>query len=100
MRARATPILQERGSAEGLPAAAVSDLSRLRLHDLRHSYASFAVMDGAALFLVGKVLGHKQTRTTEIYAHAYDDPLKAVANQMGEKIAGMLRAGAARRRNG
>lgn len=98
VRRRATAILRARAEAAGLAAASAPDLSNLRLHDLRHSYASFAVMDGAALFLVGKVLGHKQTRTTEIYAHAHDDPLRAVADRTGEKIAGMMRAGAARRR--
>ncbi len=99
VRTRATEIARAHAVDEGLPAASAPDLSRLRLHDLRHSYASFAVMDGAALFLVGKVLGHKQTRTTEIYAHAHDDPLKAVANRTGDKIADMLRVGAARRRS-
>ena len=98
VRRRATEILRARTMAEGKAAATAPDLSTLRLHDLRHSYASFAVMDGAALFLVGKVLGHKQTRTTEIYAHAHDDPLRAVADRTGEKIAGMMRAGAARGR--
>lgn len=98
VRRRATEILRARAAAEGRPAATAPDLSTLRLHDLRHSYASFAVMDGAALFLVGKVLGHNQTRTTEIYAHAHDDPLRAVADRTGEKIAGMMRAGAERGR--
>ena len=43
-------------------------LGGLRIHDLRHSFASFAVTDGHTLFMVGKVLGHKQARTTEGYA--------------------------------
>ncbi|MEP9348570.1 tyrosine-type recombinase/integrase [Xanthobacter sp. KR7-225] len=62
-------------------------MPELRLHDLRHSFASFAVADGAALYLVGKVLGHKQASTTEIYAHLRDDPLKAVADATAKKIA-------------
>ncbi len=98
VRQRATEILRAQAEAERKPPSTASDLSTLRLHDLRHSYASFAVTDGAALFLVGKVLGHKQTRTTEIYAHAHDDPLRAVADRTGEKIAGMMRAGAERGR--
>ena len=40
----------------------------MRVHDLRHSFASFAVANGNSLFMVGKVLGHRQVRTTEIYA--------------------------------
>lgn len=66
-------------------------MPELRLHDLRHSYASFAVADGAALFLVGKVLGHKQASTTEIYAHLRDDPLKAVADATARKIAAAMK---------
>lgn len=62
-------------------------MPELRLHDLRHSYASFAVADGATLFLVGKIPGHKQASTTEIYAHLRDDPLKAVADATSRKIA-------------
>lgn len=50
-------------------------LPALRLHDLRHSFASFAVADGHTLFMLGKVLGHKQSRTTDVYAHLADDPL-------------------------
>lgn len=70
---------------------AKAGMPELRLHDLRHSYASFAVADGAALFLVGKVLGHKQASTTEIYAHLRDDPLKAVADATARKIAAAMR---------
>jgi integrase len=43
-------------------------LAGVRIHDMRHSFASFAVADGNSLFLIGKVLGHKQARTTEGYA--------------------------------
>ncbi|MFN3076365.1 MAG: tyrosine-type recombinase/integrase [Alphaproteobacteria bacterium] len=73
-------------------------LPGLRLHDLRHSFASFAVADGATLFMVGKVLGHKQTSTTEIYAHLRDDPLKAVADRTGARIANAMKVGTDRNR--
>ncbi len=63
----------------------------LRIHDLRHSFASFAVGDGAALYLVGKLLGHKQTRTTEIYAHVADHPLRATAELATRRIARAMR---------
>ena len=53
---------------------AAAGLSSVRLHDLRHSFASFAVANGASLYLVGKALGHADTRTTERYAHLTDDP--------------------------
>ena len=55
-------------------------LARARIHDLRHSFASFAVADGNSLYLIGMALGHKQARTTEIYAHRADDPIRAVAD--------------------
>ena len=58
----------------------------VRLHDLRHSFASFAVADGHTLFLVGKALGHRQTRTTEIYAHLSDDPLRQLADRTAARI--------------
>jgi integrase len=61
-------------------------LAGVRLHDLRHSFASFAIADGHALFLVGKALGHKQARTTEIYAHLSDDPLRRVADRTAARI--------------
>lgn len=66
-------------------------LPGLRLHDLRHSFASFAVADGATLFMVGKVLGHKQARTTEGYAHLASDPLQQVANRTANRIAAAMK---------
>jgi integrase len=66
-------------------------LANLRLHDLRHSFASFAVADGATLFMVGKVLGHKQARTTEVYAHLADDPLRAVADRAANRISAAMK---------
>jgi integrase len=71
-------------------------LEEVRLHDLRHSYASVAVAGGDSLFLVGKVLGHRQSQTTERYAHVKDDPLIAVADRTSKRIAdamGLLSGG-------
>ena len=62
-------------------------LGDVRLHDLRHSFASVAVAGGDSLYLVGKVLGHRHARTTEIYAHVHDDPLLAVADRTSRQIA-------------
>ena len=66
-------------------------LSGLRVHDLRHTFASFAVADGNTLFMVGRVLGHKQARTTEIYAHLADDPLRVVADRTAARIAAAMK---------
>ncbi len=68
-------------------------LAGARIHDLRHSFASFAVADGNSLYLIGKVLGHKQARTTEIYAHLADDPVRAVADRTAARIAAAMSAG-------
>lgn len=56
-----------------------ANLPGLRLHDLRHSAASFMVNSGVDLFAVGKVLGHANYQSTQRYAHlANDTLLKAV----------------------
>jgi len=65
----------------------VAELPDVRIHDLRHTFASIAVADGASLFLVGKALGHTQTRTTERYAHLSDSPIRQVANRVSEQVA-------------
>ncbi len=61
-------------------------LDGVRVHDLRHSFASVAVAGGDSLYLVGKVLGHRQARTTEVYAHLHDDPVRAVADRAASAI--------------
>jgi integrase len=63
-------------------------LSGLRIRDLRHSFASFAIADGASLFLVGKLLGHASSRTTERYAHLSGDPLQKAVTSIGRAIVG------------
>ncbi|WP_159716140.1 site-specific integrase [Geminicoccus flavidas] len=68
------------------------------LHTLRHSFASAAVAAGGSLFLVGKVLGHSNAATTERYSHVALDPVHAVAELGGQRIATALAAGEARRR--
>ncbi len=62
-------------------------LGRLRLHDLRHTAASQAVMAGENLPLVGKLLGHKRHRTTAGYAHLADEHLVEAAEKVGAIIA-------------
>ena len=70
-----------------------AELENVRIHDLRHSFASVAVAGGDSLYLVGKVLGHKQARTTEIYAHLHDDPVRAVADRTAKAIAAAMIGG-------
>ena len=68
-------------------------LPDLRLHDLRHTYASFAIADGASLYLVGKALGHSSSRVTERYAHIRGDALDELAEAAGRRIAGQAAGG-------
>jgi integrase len=63
-------------------------VSNTRIHDLRHTFASFAVADGASLFLVGKLLGHSSARTTERYAHLAGDPLQEAVTSISQHIVG------------
>jgi integrase len=63
-----------------------ADLPGLRVHDLRHSLASFAIADGQSLFMVAKLLGHKQIRTAERYAHLAAGPILAAANKTAMRI--------------
>ncbi|MDZ3836833.1 MAG: site-specific integrase [Rhodospirillales bacterium] len=65
-------------------------LADVRLHDLRHSFASVAVAGGATLPLIGALLGHSQPSTTHRYSHFASDPLKAAAEQVGERIAAAM----------
>ena len=59
-------------------------LGGLRLHDLRHTAASQAVMAGENLPLVGKLLGHRRHRTTAAYAHLADRHLVEAAEKVGK----------------
>jgi integrase len=72
---------------------ALAGLPDLRIHDLRHVFASVAVAGGNSLFIVGKILGHRQASTTERYAHLAPDPAKAVADRTAERLADLLGSG-------
>lgn len=66
---------------------AVAELDDVRLHDLRHSFASMAVSGGASLPIIGALLGHAHSATTQRYAHLSDDPLRAASDSVGSQIA-------------
>jgi len=59
---------------------AIAEIEDVRIHDLRHTYASLAVSQNLSLPIVGKLLGHKSTKSTERYAHLYDEVMKEAAN--------------------
>jgi integrase len=58
-------------------------LDDLRIHDLRHSFASFAIGAGIPLAVIGGLLGHKSVQTTARYAHLANDPLKQATDIVG-----------------
>jgi integrase len=77
----------ENGERVRLPGVRdLAGLPNVRLHDLRHSYASVAVAGGASLPLIGGLLGHRRAATTERYAHLSDDPLRKVADTTASRI--------------
>ena len=69
----------------------MAGLDDLRLHDLRHSFASVGAASGMSLPVIGALLGHSQPATTARYAHFADDPLRAAGDKIGEQIAAAMR---------
>lgn len=67
-------------------------LSDVRIHDLRHSFASLAASRGASLPLIGQLLGHTQPQTTQRYAHLAAKPVHDLNETIGEQIAGFIGA--------
>jgi site-specific recombinase XerD len=89
------PAQRSDGYYEGTPKVwriirSMAGLGDVRMHDLRHSFASIAVSGGASLPIIGALLGHADSATTQRYAHLYDDPLKAAAEAVGDEISAML----------
>jgi integrase len=70
-------------------------LDDVRLHDLRHAFASVAAASGMGLPIIGKMLGHSSAATTDRYAHLASDPVKAAAAAVANKIAAAMSARAA-----
>ena len=68
-----------------------ADLSGLRLHDLRHSWASVAAMNGVDMVTVAKLLGHALVETTERYTHLSDQSVTDAA----DRVSGLISAGLA-----
>jgi integrase len=60
----------------------------VRIHDLRHSYASILASAGLSLPIIGRLLGHTQAATTQRYAHLMDDPLRAATERVGAIVSG------------
>ena len=65
-------------------------LADVRIHDLRHSYASFLVNAGRSLYEVQRLLGHTQIKTTQRYAHLSHDTLLDATNSVNTTLGGMF----------
>jgi integrase len=61
-------------------------ISGLRIHDLRHSFASQLASGGASLLLIGSLLGHSSPTTTHRYSHLFDDPLRKAVERVGATV--------------
>lgn len=68
-----------------------ADVGDVRLHDLRHSYASFAIELGVSVPAVGRALGHGQINTTQRYIHVSDRALSEGINRTGSFINGLMK---------
>jgi len=73
-------------------------LDDVRIHDLRHTYASNAVMNGLSIPIVAKLLGHTQIQTTMRYAHLADDPVRDAAALVSSDLGNSIRARETRRK--
>jgi len=63
-----------------------ADLRGLRIHDLRHSFASILASAGLSLPVIGPLLGHSNPSTTQRYAHLFDEPLRAASERVGAVV--------------
>ncbi len=89
------PAMRGKGHYIGLPKAWAkirkqAELDGVRLHDLRHSFASVGAGSGMGLQVVGKLLGHSNPKTTARYSHLADDPVRAAADRISGSIAAAM----------
>ena len=63
-----------------------ADIPDVRIHDLRHIFASLLVSGGAALEMIGRLLGHTQICTNQRYTHLIASPLRAEVNMVGKML--------------
>ena len=69
---------------------ATTGLTDVRLHDLRHSYASMGAGLSESLHVIGALLGHRDGANTQRYAHLSDDPVRAVADWISGHLAAAM----------
>jgi integrase len=64
----------------------------LRMHDLRHSFASVGACSGHSLLVIGALLGHAKVATTQRYAHLSNDPVRTASEAIGARIVAAFEA--------
>lgn len=67
-----------------------ADLEGVRIHDLRHTFASKCVENGISLQVAGELLGHSNAKTTERYAHLVEDHIREATEHVGKKLAEVM----------
>ena len=72
-------------------ASAAAKMEKLRLHDLRHTFASAGLGGGDTLAMIGKLLGHTDPKTTARYAHLGEHPTKLAADRISGAVSKALR---------
>jgi integrase len=70
--------------------AARAGVAGMRVHDLRHTHASFGAGAGLGLPIIGKLLGHARASTTQRYAHLDTDPLRRASDHIGARLAAAM----------
>ena len=84
------PIGKSRVDAAWAGIRGSAGLTGLRLHDLRHTFASHAAQNAETLPMIGKLLGHASMTSTARYAHLDDAGLRAHNEQIGERLVNLL----------
>lgn len=69
---------------------ALAGLDEVRIHDLRHTFASIGVAAGGSLPIIGRALGHSQVSTTQRYAHLTDTPVHQLSQSVGEILSSAM----------
>lgn len=67
-----------------------AELPDVRMHDLRHAFASVGACSGQSLVIIGALLGHRRVATTARYAHLSNDPVRSASEAIGQRIAAAL----------
>lgn len=73
---------------------ALADLNDVRIHDLRHTFASVGASLGMSLPMIGRLLGHTQAATTARYAHLHLNPVRDANDAIGAELMRLIRAAA------